>query len=146
MENIDFDKMDPEMLETTAQLLVEPYNYLLQVMIYSKEAIKNGGSVDIISIPDLWNMTTVEGEMFHKDLLTRFGTLENYDYNGELCDIDDCLPVTFTPNAKGLQLGQIGLELERLVKDELPSKIEIMNLSIKRYKELEARLKDIPKE
>ena len=50
MENIDFDKMDPEMLEITAQLLVEPYNYLLQVMIYSKEAIKNG-PMHIQSLP-----------------------------------------------------------------------------------------------
>lgn len=146
MENNDLEKIDSRLLQIAEEMMREPYNYLLQVMVFAKEAVKNGGSVDVMPLHDLWEMSTGEGEMFYKDFLPRFGTLENYDYNGKQCDIKNCLPETFTLNAKGLQLGQIGLELERLFKDDLLTKKEIMNLSRKRYKELEARLKDEPEE
>ena len=111
-----------------------------------KQRLKAEGSEVVINCHGLKLMGTGEGEMFYKDFLPRFGTLENYDYNGKQCDIKNCLPETFTLNAKGLQLRLIGLELERLFKDDLLTKKEIMNLSRKRYKELEARLKDTPKE
>ena len=139
MKDFDLEKMDERTLNMIVALMREPYHYLLQAMLYAKEAVKNGGKADVMPVTELFDMTSAEGEMFHKDFLPLFGELENYDYNGEQCKVEDLLPLTFTPNAKGVQLGQLGLEIEQKFADMLPSKKEILKLTKKQAEAIEAK-------
>ena len=141
MKDFDLEKLDEQTLKVIEALMREPYHYLLQAMLYAKEAVKNGGKADVLPVAELFEMTTAEGEMFHKDFLPLFGELENYDYNGEQCNTEDMLPLTFTPNEKGLQLGQLGLEIEQKFAEMLPSKSEILRLTKKQADALDARTK-----
>ena len=93
-----------------------PFTYLLEVMNYAKAAVENGGKVDILTVQPLMELEFGEGEMFMRDFLTQFGTVENWDSCDDGLD-DEHEPVWFTVNERGRALGQIAIDAEQQFKD-----------------------------
>ena len=93
-----------------------PFTYLLEVMNYAKAAVENGGKVDILTVQPLMELGFGEGEMFMRDFLTQFGTVENWDSCDDGLD-DEHEPVWFTVNERGRALGQIAIDAEQQFKD-----------------------------
>lgn len=94
-----------------------PFTYLLEVMNCAKAAVEYGGKMDILTVKPLMELGFGEGEMFMRDFLTQFGTVENWDSCDDGIDDDEHKPVWFTVNERGRALGQIAIDAEQQFKD-----------------------------
>ena len=106
-----------------------PFPYLLEAMNYAKAAVENGGKVDILSVQQLMDLGYGEGEMFIRDFLTQFGTVENWDSLSEDINDDKYEPVWFEVNERGNALGRLAIETEQQFKDLYITEDQMLSLA-----------------